>query len=425
MNENGLDHILERCLQELARTGDIEGSLRRCPEQADQLRPLLELAQMVERGYEYEDVPEALGGLAAGRERLLDAAAQRRARTNPAAAVAPAAQRTWGLGRLLRLPLATRLVGVLLALVVGIGALGGGIAWAAAGSLPGETLYPVKMAVEDVRWALTATPDEHAQLALRLVEERVGEIQALVEQGEAVPDEPLMRMEHHMAEALMHVAWTADDEMPGVLRRITRTTRTQAQSLDQTRAEVSAQASEETLAALERAAAICRQGEAAAAAGLSDPQTFRWQYRHPSGTPGFVTLTPGLGDEPPMNQERHQWRDQERTTTPAGTPHATPQGTPQEPAGPQMTIGPRATPSGPLATPGPHTTPQGQATPGPNMTPQGPQSTPGPHTTPAGPGPRNTSAPSRSQSQSQPQSQSPSQGMDPHPQATSTTQRGP
>ena len=56
---------LDRCLQELTRTDDVEVSLRRYPQYADRLRPLLETAQAARRYY--MTVPEAPGKLAAGR----------------------------------------------------------------------------------------------------------------------------------------------------------------------------------------------------------------------------------------------------------------------------------------------------------------------------------------------------------------------
>ena len=85
--EVSLEKSLEHCLQELARTNDVETSLRRHPQHADRLRPLLETAQMTRR--HFEAVPEAPNGLVAGRERLLAIAAQQRAQRGPAIAPGP------------------------------------------------------------------------------------------------------------------------------------------------------------------------------------------------------------------------------------------------------------------------------------------------------------------------------------------------
>ncbi len=72
------EQLLEHCLQEVARIGDIEAVLRRYPQYASQLRPLLEMAMTV--GCYYATVPEPPSGLATGRARLLATAAQQRAR---------------------------------------------------------------------------------------------------------------------------------------------------------------------------------------------------------------------------------------------------------------------------------------------------------------------------------------------------------
>ena len=71
-----MDRLLEYCLRELGRTGDVEASLECCPQHADRLRPLLEMAQIALCYYDI--VPEAPGELLAGRERLLTLAAQQR-----------------------------------------------------------------------------------------------------------------------------------------------------------------------------------------------------------------------------------------------------------------------------------------------------------------------------------------------------------
>jgi len=77
-----LDQFLEYCLRELNRTGDIEASLGCYPQHADQLRPLLEMAQIIVCYYSV--VPEPPGELLVGRERMLTLAAQPPAMKNSA-----------------------------------------------------------------------------------------------------------------------------------------------------------------------------------------------------------------------------------------------------------------------------------------------------------------------------------------------------
>jgi len=379
--QQSLEQALEHCLQDLACTGDVEASLVRYPSYADQLRPLLELAQVIQ-GY-YGDVPEAPGRLASGRERLLAAAAQQRAR----ATLETSEARARTTRRKMRLTFATRLVGILAAVVMGVTALGGGMAWAANDSLPGDPLYPVKTTVEDMRLALTSAPEDQVDLALRFVEERVEEIQGLLEVERQVPDEAITRMEQHVEQALVYAAWVpSDEEMADVLGQITVRTRIQAQILEQ----MQLTASQQTRARLGQAAAICRRGAEAAEAGLSDSQAFRWRYRHQLETPGptngsrMMTVTPG------SNQEQQRC-GQEHECTPVGTPHMTPQGpqateSPNTPRAPRTTPEPRPTSRTPRPTPEPQPTSQKpQPTPEPQPTAQNPQSTSEPQSTPQKP----------------------------------------
>ena len=391
MERAPFEQLLDRCLQALRRTSDVEEILRDYPQYADQLRPLLEIALATHR--HYADVPEAPGGLAVGRERMLVAAAQQRARG--IAAVGAGASRTKGQGS--RLVFATRFVTMLLLIVVSVTGLGGGIVWAASNSLPGDLLYLVKLATEDTRLALVSAPGTQVDLALEFVEERAEEAQVLAVTGRQVPDSAIARMEQHVEHALTQAAWATDEEIVGLLAQIARRAGAQAQALERAQAT----APHQVRARLASAAAVCRQGAETAEAGLDDPQAFRWRYRHqqeglePTHGPVVITVTP-KGDQ---EQEQRQQREQEYT--PTSTLHATPQrprvtpepyGTPQ-PKGTQVTPqpsttpqGPHATPQGPQATRMPQITPEGpSAPPGPQKTPKGPEGSPRPQVTPQGP----------------------------------------
>lgn len=396
------EQLLDRCLQALHRTRDIEEILRGYPRYADQLRPLLEIALATH--LHYADVPEAPGGLAVGRERMLAAAAQQRAaqqraarqRARGIATAGAGVSRTKGQG--FRLIFAARFVTILLLIVVSVTALGGGIVWAASNSLPGDLLYPVKLATEDTRLALASAPGTQVDLALEFVEERSEEAQALAAAGRQVPESAITRMEEHVERTLTQAARATDDETVGLLAQIARRTGVQAQALE--RAQVTAP--HQARARLASAAAVCRQGAEAAKAGLDDPQAFRWRYRHqqeglePTHEPVVITATP----ESDQEREQGQHQRPEREYTPTSTVQVTPRrprvtpepdATPQ-PKGPQVTPQPSATPQGPQATPqGPQATPSPQITPGgpsapsePQKTPQGPEGGPRPRATPQG-----------------------------------------
>lgn len=78
MAELSFEQLLEHCLHEMAHTGDIEAVLRRHPQHADELRPLLKVAGAT--GQYYATVPPPPGGLATGRAQFLATAARQRAR---------------------------------------------------------------------------------------------------------------------------------------------------------------------------------------------------------------------------------------------------------------------------------------------------------------------------------------------------------
>jgi hypothetical protein len=395
-NATSIEQALARCLGEMARTGDVEASLRPYPQYTDHLRPLLEVAQAAHRYY--TAVPEAPGGLKAGRDRLLTAAAQQRAQRRAVDTVPSRSARQLGYRRV-GLAFAMRMASALLAVVIGVAVIGSGVVWAASDDLPGDLLYPVKIVVEDARLALASAPPDQVDLALWFLEERVEEIQKLVNAERQGADAVIARMERHLERALEQAAWTSDEKMEGVLRRIATRTRTQAEILTLERELRESTDSQQVQAVLERAATICLQGAEAAEYGLREPQVFRSYYRYhggivkPTERPRELTVTPG--GEQNGEPERHQWRTQERDGTATGTPYMTPavtqtmpgpKGTlrvPQAtarpgitPEGPESTLGPRSTPQGPQATAEPQPTTGAQATPGPQVTRTRPQATP-------------------------------------------------
>jgi hypothetical protein len=88
-----------------------------------------------------------------------------------------------------------------------------GVGQAAAASLPGEFLYGAKLGAERVRLELTTRPESRAALALDLAEERLDEITAMVELGQAVDDATVARAQRQLVQAI-HRAVEAGDKAP-------------------------------------------------------------------------------------------------------------------------------------------------------------------------------------------------------------------
>ncbi|MFW6115621.1 MAG: hypothetical protein ACOC7Y_01005 [Chloroflexota bacterium] len=114
LGQASLDRLLERCLEQMERVEDIDAVLRRYPEHADELRPLLQLAATVTE--RYAGVPDPQAELAGGWARL----------SREADKVREAARGQKGAGRRqhrrsrTRLGLAPTLIGVVLAVAVGM-----------------------------------------------------------------------------------------------------------------------------------------------------------------------------------------------------------------------------------------------------------------------------------------------------------------
>ncbi len=77
------------------------------------------------------------------------------------------------------------MVGIIIAVVLTLSAAGGGTAYASQGSLPGDTLYPVKLATEQARMALPGDDAAKAEWALTFAQRRVEEMEALAERERA------------------------------------------------------------------------------------------------------------------------------------------------------------------------------------------------------------------------------------------------
>jgi len=165
MNKNReFDDILDECVERLLAKGEtLEQCLQSYPEQAAELKPLLETALATKRASAIEPRPEF----------------RARARYQFHSALQTIESKrpffSW-------LPRWATVVAIALALLL-VG--GGGTVAAAAGSMPDEPLYPVKIASEQVRLALTPSSLGKAELYANLADKRVAEIIYVANKGDA------------------------------------------------------------------------------------------------------------------------------------------------------------------------------------------------------------------------------------------------
>ena len=173
MAANGFERALDECLDLVLKDEQsVEACMRRYPEHADEMAPLLQLAQEVKGTLDFTP----------------SAAAKTRARLLLQAAVAR--QQAGGVRRW-RWPGWLRLTGpprwaVGVATIVLVMAVGGtGVVAASSDSMPDQPLYPVKRAVEEARLVLTFSSNGRAQLHARFADRRIEEIAVLSRKGDA------------------------------------------------------------------------------------------------------------------------------------------------------------------------------------------------------------------------------------------------
>ena len=158
-----LETSLDRCLDLLREGRTVEQCLLLFPEVADDLEPLLLVAADLDRLPRPEPRPEAVmaallraGGALPGRP---DARRRDRARRLPG--------RRWLPVR----PAFGWAAAAAAALVVTLG-----VGTASARSVPGDLLYPLKLATERVAFVLATGPESRAELRLSFADRRLGEL---------------------------------------------------------------------------------------------------------------------------------------------------------------------------------------------------------------------------------------------------------
>jgi hypothetical protein len=173
--EYTIEEILQSCLDMIRyKEEDIESVLARFPEMADELRPELETALWMQEQSSVFDPPP--GFINISRKKLV---AQIRQETGAAASRAS----PWSLAGLLAIFRSRQLTyrfAVAIILVVFLFTATTGVALASQSSLPGDTLYPVKIGLENVAVAVTLSPSGDARLHIRYADRRLDEIQSLV-----------------------------------------------------------------------------------------------------------------------------------------------------------------------------------------------------------------------------------------------------
>ncbi len=155
---------VEACLQGLERGASLEQVLAHSPQDADELRPLLEAALRVRVAGNQDPTPAS--------------AARSRARL---VAAARSSHRAGGAAVVLIPRIRTALASLAVAGALALG--GGGSLLASVHALPGDALYPLKIFRERTRINLTSDVGKRLQLERAYDDARVSEVEALIEQA--------------------------------------------------------------------------------------------------------------------------------------------------------------------------------------------------------------------------------------------------
>ncbi|HEY55582.1 MAG TPA: hypothetical protein G4N91_04860 [Dehalococcoidia bacterium] len=186
MKDKEFNNILDECLERLLVGGEtLEQCLRRYPQQAAELKPLLETALMVKEASAIQ--PRA------------EFKARARYQLGSALRESPRGRRLFGW-----MPQWATVVVMALVLMLA----GGGLVAAAAGSMPDSVLYPVKLATEEVQLALVPSQMDRARLCADFADRRVAEIIYMAEQGDA---EQVQLLTQRLAGSLDMLAVLATD----------------------------------------------------------------------------------------------------------------------------------------------------------------------------------------------------------------------
>jgi len=176
--------VLDECIDRALQGESVEECLRCYPQQAAELEPLLRVALATRR------TSSVVEPRAEFKDRTRYEVQSRLAVKGRSTSLKKAPPSVW-------IP---RWVVVMACLVLVLVLAGTGTVAAASGSVPGDTLYSVKMATEQVQWKLTFSQGAKARLQARFAARRVQEMAQLAKKGRTEELEKLTsRFEAHLA----------------------------------------------------------------------------------------------------------------------------------------------------------------------------------------------------------------------------------
>ena len=176
--------------------------------------------------------------------------------------------------------------------------------YASQNSLPGQPLFAIKSWSEDVRLAMTSSPNAKLSLILNYTNTRVDELSNLVAGGKAINDHTADRYQKELADALQLATLLGDNQMQVALGEIKSHAEKQGITIKELISKLPPQAEPAVIKLQERLNEQVQLSDV----GESDPKEFRIQLRErlqnlqrtkhvpdddqPQSTPIKISITP-------------------------------------------------------------------------------------------------------------------------------------
>ena len=205
--------IVEECIELLRQGRSLEDCLEQYPEEAEELEPVLRNAISI-RSDLASDLPVAARTRMRGR---VMAAWDRQHQPKRWNLTIPSLSPVWALFNGRTLFPRTAFAAAILVVALFFGGLGTNTA--AANSVPGDTLYPVKELREGVQLWFARSPEAKVEMYTSFVKERVAEVGKMAAREQADLDaisDALARMEGHLTDlnVVVENKLTASDSLP-------------------------------------------------------------------------------------------------------------------------------------------------------------------------------------------------------------------
>ncbi len=217
--ERELEMILDQCVEDLRNGKSVEECLQKYPSHRVQLKPLLEMAQAIERvptpaprsqliSETLVEVGREIGRYRLGRNRSF-------------------------FGIIFQQPRFAWALSIVFTLLFSVA----GITTVASGSTPGDFLYPVKLVTEKIEFLLTFDSENKAELRITFSDRRMKEMKALLERSGSL-DTTLLREMLDQAKLALEEAKVSRETAPVFLSKLNHFNAYQRDVLEHIRLEV-------------------------------------------------------------------------------------------------------------------------------------------------------------------------------------------